>query len=486
MPDPAPETILDTLGAVLPRWTMGTAAAPQAKVWQAVLGDDPAEAELRLLAMAGQFLATCVVAQPPSPLQALPDVPPLTLPVVPERIRPLVRRTLAATREARPRTELLQFLAQRGWSVHPADWMPTASDEDAPDVYAPWRDWADRSAGASSGHAQASDPLTAENWDHFRPAARKVAFTVLRQHDPDGARALLEAKLAALGADERLRLVGVLANRLSQADAELLGQLATGDRAPKVKTLSAMLRARLGHGSGAGNEDAEELCAFFEFRTKGLLRRTRVLGACPIKTAAQAARRRQLFDMVDLAAFAAALGLGADDLPALWQWGESPDADVGLVVMVARSGSDGAVEAVAQVLAAAMSGMAPLAAELRPRLGTAGQAALARAALAAGETFTGVLSLAGGSGMNDNVIVSPAGKALLAALSANDTQTARGTAVVTGELVALGLIASRRAAVDALERIGRNGMAAADPRLDMLRLNAALDHSPAVASKEDL
>ncbi len=43
------ETIYDAMGAMLTRWTMGSAAAPAASFWRAELGDDPVEAELRLL-----------------------------------------------------------------------------------------------------------------------------------------------------------------------------------------------------------------------------------------------------------------------------------------------------------------------------------------------------------------------------------------------------------------------------------------------------
>lgn len=486
MPENAPETILDTLGAALPRWTMGAAAAPQATIWRAELGHDPAEAELRLLALAGQFLATCVMAQPPSPLQPLAEVPRLTLPTVPETLRPLVRRTLGAAREVRPRTDLLQFLTLRGWTVHPADWMPAAGDEDAPDVYAPWRDWADRTSGISAGHRPAGDRLTAESWDEFWPAARKVALTTLRRRDPDTARALLAARLSSLGAEERLRLVGVLAARLSEADTDFLTDLAASDRAPKVKALATSLLARLGCTGTVNAEEAAELAAFCEFRTKGLLRRTRVLGLCATKTPAQVTRRRQLFNTVDLAAFAAALGIEADELPELWPWRERADADLGFITMAARSGSDRQIGATAQALAAAGPGMAMLAAELRPRLSRDQQSLLARNALATGETFSSVLAIIGGCGEVENLITAPAGTALLHALGADDAQAARNTAAISGELNALGLIASRGAAVVALEQIGRNGVATADPRLDMLRLNAALDHSPARASKEDL
>ena len=56
----------------------------------------------------------------------LPDVPALALPTVPEAMRPLVRRILAAFKETQRKTELLDFLAARGWTTHPAEWMPAA------------------------------------------------------------------------------------------------------------------------------------------------------------------------------------------------------------------------------------------------------------------------------------------------------------------------------------------------------------------------
>ena len=90
------ETILDVMGSVLTRWTMGSAAAPAATFWRTELGDDPAEAELRLLALSGQFLGTSVTMEPASVLRVLPDIPTLALPTVPEELRPLVRRTCDA------------------------------------------------------------------------------------------------------------------------------------------------------------------------------------------------------------------------------------------------------------------------------------------------------------------------------------------------------------------------------------------------------
>jgi hypothetical protein len=171
------EAIYDAMGSVLTRWTMGSAAAPAAAVWSAELGAEPAEAELRLLALSGQFLGVAVTAEPPLELRVLPDIPSLALPTVPEALRPLVRRILAAFKETQRKTEVLDFLAARGWTSHPAEWMPTANDEDAPDVYAPWRDWAGIAVSSNVVRRQAGDRLTADNWEDFWPAARKVALT---------------------------------------------------------------------------------------------------------------------------------------------------------------------------------------------------------------------------------------------------------------------------------------------------------------------
>lgn len=74
------EAVYDALGQVLTRWTMGAAAAPVSHVWKAEIGEDPVEAELRLLALSGQFLGMAVIAEPPADLRALPDLPALALP----------------------------------------------------------------------------------------------------------------------------------------------------------------------------------------------------------------------------------------------------------------------------------------------------------------------------------------------------------------------------------------------------------------------
>jgi hypothetical protein len=124
------------------------------------LGNEPVEAELRLLALSSQFFGVAVTMDAPARLRTLPDVPALALPTVPETSRPLVRRVLTTAKEKRLRTELLEFLAARGWTVHPGDWLPTTNDEEAPDVYAPWLDWANIAASATVARQKVSGGLT--------------------------------------------------------------------------------------------------------------------------------------------------------------------------------------------------------------------------------------------------------------------------------------------------------------------------------------
>jgi len=463
------EAIYDALGQVLTRWTMGSAAAPVAHVWKAEIGEDPIEAELRLLALSGQFLGMAVIAEPPADLRALPDLPPLALPTLPEASRSLARRVLAAGYGQHKRN-LAQFAAGRGWTLHPADWMPVASDDDAPDVYAPWRDWID-AAAAGSGPRGASDGLTAANWADFWPAARNAALAELRRRDPAAARLLLETRLPGEGADTRLRLLGQLTQGLSEADAPFLETLAAGDRAPKVKALAASLLARLGRGSAVG-EEATELAGFFTLGTKGLLRRSRTIAANVLKTHAQRIRRQTLFAGGDYAGFAAALGLSGEELAAIWVWGDDVQADIELAGMAERSASDAIVaDLSAALIKLSLPNFRALLA-LASRIGPTQRASLAQRVLRGQGSYQDALAIAGGGGRVEAVTDVPAEAALLRALGSADARPGDHAP----ELQALGMLASRAGAQKALERLVRGaGLLQADPRLDMLRLNAALE-----------
>ena len=467
------EAIYDAMGSVLTRWTMGSAAAPAAPVWSAELGAEPAEAELRLLALSGQFLGVAVTAEPPPELRVLPDVPALALPTVPEAMRPLVRRILAAFKETQRKTELLDFLAARGWTTHPAQWMPTANDEDAPDVYAPWRDWAGIAASNSVVRRQAGDRLTADNWEDFWPAARKVALTELRRRDPEAARTVLEAKLASENADVRLPLLSLLATGLSEADIPFLEGIAANDRAPKVKAFAASLLARLGRGPAVG-EDIAELAGFFSVKMKGLIRRSRVIQFENVKTPAQAHRRAALLESADIASLARALTLTPQELVDAWNWDVDRQADAALTSLVARTGTDSLVAQTAE--AASQCNASYFLDTLTPRLAPGQRSELAEKVLRTRDfSFDMAKTIAGGTARLENPLTAPAGATLLAALRRDD---AKPSDQLT-ELFALGLLASRAAARQVLERLNGAGLLQGDPRLDMLRLNAALDDNGA-------
>jgi hypothetical protein len=462
------EAIQNRMGAVLMRWAMGSPAAAAVPEWSAALGSDAVEAELRLLAMSGQFLSVAMTAEPPGNLRTLPDIPPLALPTVPDALRPLLRRILGESRDTPG--ELLRFLADRGWTTHPDDWMPTADDEEAPDVYAPWRDWAAIVASAEASRNPAGDVLSSETWDDFWPSMRKAALGALRQRDAGAARGLMEAKFPTTGAAERLRLLGLLAIGLSEADAAFLRALAEEDRAPKVKALATLLLARLGHGAAA-SDGAAELAGFFESRSKGLLRRSKVIAPRPTKTAAQAARRQQLFAETAIAAFATALGLTQGDVVSMWSWGADVRADAGLVEMATRSAPDALIEALVEAIHRENPANAELPLLLSPRLTVAQRNAFARRVLGNGDSFVQALQITGGVARIDDAIATGAGTALLDSLGSED----RNPIQQANELRALGLIASRAGAAQAMERLARAGLLGADPRLDMLRLNAALE-----------
>ncbi|AHE53780.1 DUF5691 domain-containing protein [Sphingomonas sanxanigenens] len=465
------EPIYDALDGVLARWTMGGAGAPAMKPWVAMLGDDPAEAELRLLALSGQFLGTMVFAAPGSALTALPDLPTLALPSLPDGLRPLANRVLARDRDPARRRMLLELLASRGHAMHPADWLPAASDEDAPDLYAPWRDWVAGAAGADGRTAA----LDAESWDEFGPAGRAAALTTLRRHDPAAARVLLEAKMGGEVAEARFRLLDALATGLSDADAAFLQAVHAGDRAPRVKALAQNLLARLGWSGEAAGEDVTELAGFFEIQSKGLLRRTKIVAAKPLKTTAQRNRRFSLLNTVGITPFGAALGLSADDLCTMWPWGDDSQLDAGLAVMIERSASDALLVRLLALLAERGAATVQLMLQFAPRLDPAQRDAAAKLLLAKGARFLDLLPLVGGAGSINGMIGAPAGAALLAGLVRKDEEAPR-PADLAEELHALGLIASPAAAREAIARLTAIGILAADPRLDMLRLNAALDH----------
>jgi hypothetical protein len=221
-----------------------------------------------------------------------------------------------------------------------------------------------------------------------------------------------------------------------------------------------------------------ELARFFELQTRGLLRRSRQLKASPPKTAAQKTRRAELLAQTDFAAFAGALDLTPGELGEVWTWGADTDADASFAAMAARSASDSIVAALARHGGIAQAHV------LAPRLAPAGRAELALRLLRDGALFQQALDVGGPGCRIDRAIELPAGARWLAGLQAtSQTMPADGAAQTPPpdprELRALGLIASRAGAQEALDRLAAAGLLRADPRLDMIRLNAALDDNGA-------
>lgn len=396
-----------------------------------------------------------------------PDIPALAKPPIEPALRPRVRRLLLALRETAPRRALLALLDRRGWTLHPGDWMPGPNEDDLPEVYSPWQDWA---AQAGPQGSAMEEEISAENWDHFGPAARRVAFAALRRRDPARAAAVLAQTIANETPDRRLLLLDILTAGLTPADAPVLEAL-TGDRAPRVKARAAALLARLGHGD-AGSEDAAELAAFFTAKTKGWLRKSLEIVPNALKTPSQRGRRAALMDSLSFGAMSQALELTSEDLVAAWPWGSDAVIDHSLAEMIERSATDAVVRLAAEAMTAGnaldLHGLAPL----LPRMPSDWRRQLGSQVLMAnGGSFGQTLLVTGNDGELDGAIATAAGKRLLTVLAGNSEAKPTDHAA---ELVALGLLASRDAAVQALQKLADAGLIGSDPRLDMLRLNAAL------------
>ncbi|NJS40441.1 MAG: hypothetical protein HC783_17160 [Rhodobacteraceae bacterium] len=286
------------------RWMIGgDAPVPEHPLTS---GQGAAEANLRLLAIAGQYSR---IQDPPraSPLTVKPDLPRLGLPVLPEVLRPIACRLLADKADRAPLL-LAVFAAKRGHVLHPADWMPPPNAE-LPEVYRPLQLWqADRTAQAIK--------LTAETWLDFTKAERLVTLRELRASDPPGALGLLSEHLAACPAEERLALVEALGSGLSTADVSFLAGLAN-DRSEKVRKAAAHLLARLGHVEA--DPLAAEAAAMFDLATEGMIRRRKVLRISAKAKEAQLRSLAQTLPDLSLQGISQALGLTPAEFVTFWQ-----------------------------------------------------------------------------------------------------------------------------------------------------------------------
>lgn len=428
--------------------------------------------EAALVALAGQALQVLFrPAAPPLTPRAL--LPTLSSPTPPEATRARIRRILATRRtEEGGAAPLVRFLAARGYVMHPADWLPRATDDWTPAVYAPWVAWA-----ASEAKASLSS-LTADNWDDWPWAERRVALIALRRAEPAAARALIAAKAGGEAAERRLKVLEILEERLSSDDASVLGGFA-GDRSERVQALIRRLLARLGQGEGDVSS-AQELAAMMELGRVGLIKRRNQLKLRPLKTQAQESRRINLLGQVTLADLARALAVDEKALlesmpvgepwvlnsfmtmveetasPAAWRALfdlalQEADAPVEMVALLARRASP-EERRVALPIVLAREGVS----SFRSSLAVAGDLL--------GETGRGALAS------------SPGYKELLALVAASLSEDNRIAAQpLSVGLANLGLLLDRIAAQAVIDACVAAGLSAADPRLDPLHLNIALE-----------
>ncbi len=144
----------DTIARLRGAWMAGSAARkhcpPQ---WLPAIGDGP-QAELALAAFAGQALQSVFRPAPGGPLVPRETLPVLSLPPVPAALRPRVRRLIAA--HPWMIRYLLIFLAARGVTMHPADWLPAKRSDGLQAVYAPWIDWVNGGAASPKPPAKST------------------------------------------------------------------------------------------------------------------------------------------------------------------------------------------------------------------------------------------------------------------------------------------------------------------------------------------
>lgn len=464
------EAEMNALSAMRDIWISGGAARSQVPAeWHAIIaGTDGDEAERLLLAVAGQALEAAFRPAAPGSLVRRAGLPQLTLPGLPDRLRPLFRSALRYAADKRGRTRVVALAEARGFAAHPLDWMPAATDLDAPRLYTPWIDW----LGEERTADVQLDALTVDSWDQFYPAARRMALADIRRVDPARARALLEAKAAGEPAEKRLALVDLLQIGLSGADAPYLESLA-GDRSDKVRQLAARFLSRLGKAHSSTQEDVRELAEFIEQAKAGLLRRRIVYKPKALKTPAQERRRAELFGGCTLGDLAARFSADELDFIAGWQFEPASNVDVAFAGMVAETGSDAAAAALVKRLLDEGH-----IAAVRPLIGRMPADALRAAVVLAlagdGTEQWSLVDWAGieaGAFRKSELMASTAYKSMRAQLV-----TARREADGRPPDFSLfGFLADAGAAQAIVADLTAAGMAFADPALALLRLNASLD-----------
>lgn len=466
--------MVEPLGSLLAnarsRWMIGGEAGPPDH--PLATGQSPGEADLRLLAIAGQYQRFQQPPQPPA-LTQRPDLPPLDLPVLPDALRTLARRLLQDKSDRAP-LWLAVFTARRGHVLHPADWLPPPG-ADLPEVYHPLQSWV---AGQSGPVAR----LSSDTWLDLSKAGRLAQFATLRKADPAAARQLLSEHLAPCPAEERLSLVEALAVGLTTNDAAFLQSLAN-DRSDKVRKAAAHLLARLGQSDA--DPLAAEAAAMFELATEGLIRRRKVLRLIAKPKDGQLRSLVQSLPEISLQGLSQALGITPANFVALWEPEKTPEqVQFALSTLVARTAADADVTAYWQKLMAQPDIARGCLPGLFPRLSQGDQQAaclwlITQSGLAAGAE---ILSLTGPAAPAPVSGALAAGRKALVDLVRLSRETAPEKAAaaradaqqLANVLSVLGLLLTASDADLVLQTATGAGVHPADPMLDRLSFNAAL------------
>jgi hypothetical protein len=227
---------------------------------------------------------------------------------------------------------LVDFIAARGYAIHPADWMPSPRGDWTPDAYAPWLDWI-----RGEDKPFPPPPLTLDTYERWSPAMRRAALAALRARDPGAARAIIAAKASSEPAERRVMVIEILETGLSDQDAEFL-EAQANDRSDRVQALARLYLARLGRSVDA-DALTTELADMLEVRNSEAPGSRAQLTINVLKTPAQNARRRDLFKLVSLAGLARALRLTEEEIVETAPAG-APEGVEAFVQMVAATGSD--------------------------------------------------------------------------------------------------------------------------------------------------
>jgi hypothetical protein len=196
---------------------------------------------------------------------------------------------------------------------------------------------------------------------------------------------------------------------------------------------------------------------------------THVVAVQPRNTA-QTARRNDLLSTSELVSLSSGLGIGEPDLVATWNWGADPTLDNIFAGVIVRSGSDDAIEAFVAAVRGGTRVPRGVTAVLSPRLPQELRRELAERDLAQGVSVISLAESACADPMMSGLRRHAAWRTMLSDLHDSVSRPMAHA----DELLAFGLLCSPDEAKAMIADLAGVGVPTADPRLDMLRLNAAL------------